>query len=119
MSSIVLTVNPHVPTSDRLMVEFDKALTAFDAHTPLTLFRWEQGATPTIYDYVIKAVDGRTWTQKYDYADPAVPPVELPTAKTTSDGWSVKEIDLHRAVRKVLLLIVATHSVTLLRAVLT
>lgn len=112
-----LEVTPRVPTSSQLMIEFDRALTAFDAHTPLQFFRWDQRATPpTTYDYRIRASDGRDWIQVYDYIDPAVLPAERPSAKTSGDAWSVREINLHRAVRGVLLRIVASYGVTTLRA---
>lgn len=120
MSSLALTVTPHVPTSDRLMVEFDRALTAFNVHTPLQFVHWDQrAAPPTKYDYVIKAVDGRVFSQVYDFADSAVPPAEVPSAKTAGDGWSIVEINLHRSIRAVLLLIVQQYNVTSLRATLT
>lgn len=119
MSSLTYEIVPHVPMSDPLMVEFDKALTALDTHTPLQYFRWTQQATPTVYDYRIRDAIGRDWIQVYDYADPIVADSELPSAKTSGDAWSLAEIDLHRRVRAVLLLIVARHSVTTLRATFT
>lgn len=121
MSGIDYEVKPHVPLSEPLMIELDRALTKLDAHTPLQFFRWTQQVTPTSYDYRIRSVGPpvRDFTQVYDYADPNVPAAELPAFSTSGGSWSKVEIDLHRNVRSVLMLIVAKYGVTTLRVTFT
>lgn len=122
MSSYTLAVTPSVPVSDQNMREFDRALQALHHHTPLQFFHWDQRVSPvTTYDYQIKAAapDLRTFTQVYDFADPGIAPAELPSFSSAGSKWSLVEIDLHRAVRAQLLLIVRAYGVTSLRATFT
>lgn len=119
MSSYTLAITPAVPSSETSMLVFDRAIQALHKHTPLAFVRWDQTATPTIYTYTIRAVDGRTFAQTYDYADPAVASTELPSFSTSGSKWSKVEIDLHRDIRATLLLIVAARGVTSLHATFT
>lgn len=111
--TLAITAPTTVPTSDPLVREFDRALQALHTHTPLSFFHWDQRVSPTnVYDYVIRAVDARQFTQVYTYD--ATP--EQPKISTGGQAWSLVEIDLHRAVRATLLLIVGKYAVTSLRA---
>ena len=105
-----------VPASNVDLIDVIRYLGAFHDHTPLLWFHWDQQGIVTSYDYKIKAVDGRLWTQVYDYADPLVPPSELPSAKNGGDGWSRTEINLHRAVREPMLRLHAMFTLVTLHA---
>lgn len=112
MSSYTVAVTPSVPTSDPAMRDLDRAIQALHAHTPLQFFHWDATAAPTVFNYVIRAVDMRTFSQVYTFDGSA----EQPTISTGGSAWSLAEINLHRDIRATLLLIVTARAVTSLRA---
>lgn len=102
-----------IPPSDIAWIGLHRELGDLHGHTALQWFRWDvDPGDPTKFDYRIKAVDGRLFTQDYIYDGSP----EQPTIKTGGDHWSLVEINLHRDVRAYVLALVAAHGATKIHA---
>jgi hypothetical protein len=102
-----------IPLDDVDWIGMQRTIGALHEHTPLQYFHWDlQVGETNVYDYEIRAVGNRRFTQVYTYDGSP----EQPTISTGGDAWSLVEINLHRDVRAYVLRLVSRFGATKIHA---